>query len=445
MTYSSLLRIRAFRDLWFGQAISQIGDAFYFLIFMFMVGKVTGSVAAVGYVGALESLPFLLFGPYAGVLADRMDRRRVMLLSDIISAITLTLFGLVLMDAPTPPIWLMYVVPAVLSSTRVFFMPAKGAAVPALVPAEQLQLANGLSMVTQNLMPLIGLAISAAVLGALYAGSPKWFFLSAIVLDSASFYVSAAYIRRLPEILPERTDTKETHPLEDFRQGMSFIRKRRDLVVLILLLTVFRLFVAPFFTVYIAANEAWFGGKPQSLAWFEFSFCLGMVVSSTFVGKLQTRRPAVAFSVGLAVVGVSVAFLGLAPDISQTILGPFGPLTARAVFYCSLSLFVFWNLLAGLAVPFADIPIGVYLQLSVPDAYRGRVNSVLQMIATGVMPVGMMLGGVMVQRIGVEAGFLIMGAGMLAACLAGLADPAFRRIRMPGVEEPNSVPAAGQA
>lgn len=84
-----LLRIPAFRNLWLGQAISQIGDALYYVAFMFMVKKITGQNAMVGYIGAVEVLPYFIFGPFTGVLADRIDRRKILLWSDLLCGILL--------------------------------------------------------------------------------------------------------------------------------------------------------------------------------------------------------------------------------------------------------------------------------------------------------------------------------------------------------------------
>src|SRR5512141_456562 len=106
MFLRQLLQYRAFRNLWLGQAISQLGDSIYYVAFMFMAQSVTGSFAMVGYVGAMEMLPYMLFGPYAGVLADRMDRRKVMLYSDLASAAFLLGFAvLVSAFGGSPPTW----------------------------------------------------------------------------------------------------------------------------------------------------------------------------------------------------------------------------------------------------------------------------------------------------------------------------------------------------
>ncbi|WP_025225924.1 MFS transporter [Fimbriimonas ginsengisoli] len=419
------MRVRAFRDLWLGQAISQMGDAFYFVAFMFMVKKVTGSDAMVGAVGALETLPFLLFGPYAGVLADRIDRRKIMLVSDVVSGGALVLFSASIAVLGKPAVPTLLMVPFFLSSFRVFFMPAKSAAIPSLVPAAQLTSANALSMTTQNLMQLISLGLTAGVLSLLFALSPSLFYLTTVGLNSVSFFVSAYFIGRLPRVMPNRKDAHETHVWQDLKNGVGYLRSRHDLVVLTILLAVFRLSVAPFFVVYLAANDKWFGGKPQTIAWFEFAFVAGMVASGSYAGRLKPRYPARGFCIGLALVGVTVGLMGFSPYVS---------------------LFILWNVIAGLAIPIADVPITTYVQLSVPDAYRGRVNAVREMISVGVMPISMGLAGLIVARTGVEIAFMLMGSGMSLSCLLGLLDRRFRNIEMPETATPEKfVPTREEA
>src|SRR4051812_33398009 len=120
-----ILEIRAFRRLWLGQAISQFGDALYSLLFLFMVDKLTGKAAMVGDVGAIQAAPFLLFGPYAGLVADRLDRRRVMLFADLASAAILALLCVQLLVNPRPPTVIVFAAAFLLSSVNTFFLPAK--------------------------------------------------------------------------------------------------------------------------------------------------------------------------------------------------------------------------------------------------------------------------------------------------------------------------------
>lgn len=403
----AVLRHRPFRNLWLGQAVSEIGNAFYFVTFMFMAGKLTGSTAMVGYVGAAETIPFLLLGPYAGVVADRFDRRRIMLLSDVGSTLALLAFGACLLAGMGKSMPVLLGIAFALSAIRVFFNPAKTASIPELVPAEDLVAANALSSATRNLMQMAGLGASAGIVAALWALSPNGFYLGAIAVNALSFLGSAYYVWRLPTLMPPAKEP--AHPWTEFAEGMAYVRGRRDLVVFILLLAGFRLFVAPFWVFYYAANEAWFGGRPETLALCELAFVVGMVLGSAAMGRAKPERPAMWFGIALGLSGLCVVAMA---------------------FTRSFWSFTAWNLLCGIVIPMGDIPMTTYLQTSVPAAYRGRVSSVQDTFATGVMPIGMGLGGRLEQAFGLVAGFLTMGLGMSITCVLPLLDRTFRRIRL---------------
>jgi MFS family permease len=417
-----VLHIKPFRDLWLGQAISQLGDSLYYVVFMFMAAKITGSVAMVGYVGAVESLPYLFFSPYAGVLADRIDRRKVMLASDLSSGLLLVVMAACILAYGNPPAWLLLGLAFALSTLRCFFLPAKSAAVPALVPQDMLLKANALSSATQSFVPLLGLGLSAGVLAVLYATSPGTFFASTVFINGLSFLASAVFIMRLPAILPDR-ESVERHPWHDFVDGVRYLFGQRLLMVIFWIMVVIRLMVSPFFVAYIAANDQWFGGKPQTLAWFEFFYFLGMISGSAWAGKMKIVRAGYAIAAGCGLCGLTIAAMAFSPQEAA---------------------FCVWNLLAGVALPFSDIAIVTLFQTTVPDAYRGRVNSVFSMIGMGVMPVGMVLAGVIVQRLGLIATFLIMGLGMLLAAVGGLMFPEFRNASLAPSGEAAAAAGSGE-
>ncbi|HVT12266.1 MAG TPA: MFS transporter [Fimbriimonadaceae bacterium] len=421
----SPLRIPAFRDLWLAQAISQLGDSFYFVIFAFMALKITGSPAMVGFISALETLPYMLLSAYGGVVADRIDRRKIMLYSDQISALLLAGFAVcVYLWQGKPPVALLMLTAATLSITRIFFTPARSAAIPALVPESSLMKANSISSATQNFMPLISLSLSAGVLAILYKISPTWFFLSAVLLNMLSFVGSAIYVAKLPAIVPDREAVHEVHPLQDLRDGVAYMRGRHELWVMLGLQLLLNLMISPFFVVYLAANKAWFHDQPQNLAWLEFSFFLGLVSGSALVGRLTITKPGLGYILSVIGVGVAVALMGFTPNFW---------------------LFVCWNVVAGLSIPFGSIPVSTYMQITVPDAFRGRVNSAWSMASVGIQPVGLSLGGLLVQYAGLVGGFLTMGLGMIGAGALGLLDRKFRRMEMPEEARPAAPDEVGEA
>ena len=403
------LRIKAFRHLWAGQAISQFGDAFYYVVFMFMVAKLTGEPKMVGFVGAAETLPFLLFSAYAGVVADRLDRRKIMLLSDLLCGGVLMLFGALIVFNQHPASWILLVTPFVLSCVRVFFIPAKNAAIPALVPEDMLLKANALSSMTQSFMPLFGLAMSASVLGVLYAISKTWFFVAAIVVNALSFFASAHFVNMLPAIIPDRKD-EEKHPLTEFVEGLRYISHRKVIAIQIALASLANLMISPFFVVYVITNDQWFSGKPQTLTWCETVFFLGLVSGSMLIGRFRIRRPGMSYILNTTIVGLAIMVMG---------------------FSHNLWLYLGWNFVCGLAIPFLDVPMTTYVQLEVEDAFRGRVNSVQWMLRAGIMPIGMASAGLFVKSVGLVNAYLVMGGGMAFAALLGLASRSFRGATMP--------------
>lgn len=416
------LSIRAFRHLWAGQAISQFGDAFYYVVFAFMVAKLTGEPKMVGFVGAAETLPFLLFSAYAGVVADRLDRRRIMLLSDLLCGAVLLLFAGLVISNPHPPTWTLLLTPFVLSCVRVFFIPAKNAAIPALVPADMLLKANALSSMTQSFMPLFGLALSASVLGVLYTISRTWFFVAAIGVNALSFFGSAYYVAKLPPVIPDRKD-EEKHPLTEFVEGLRYIRRRKVIAIQIALASLANLMISPFFVVYVITNNQWFGGKPQTLSWCETVFFLGLVIGSMFVGRARIQWPGRSYIIYDSVVGFAIMAMGISHP---------------------LWLYLTWNFVCGLALPFLDVPMTTYVQMEVEDAFRGRVNSVQWMLRAGIMPIGMALAGVFVKGVGLVNAYFVMGAGMAFAALLGLMSSSFRSARMPDTAALAATPVKGE-
>lgn len=416
MNYSQVLRIRSFRDLWLGQAISILGDGFYFVVFAFMVKKVTGSAAMVGVVGALETLPYLLLSPYAGVLADRIDRKRIMLNSDLACAAILTVFGIAVgLMHGRPPVWAMIATASAISCVRVFFMPAKNAAIPNLVQGDGLMMANALNAMTQSMLPMLSLAFSAMVMQGLYTRSPSTFFQAIIFVNAASFLGSAFFIARLPRILPDKLNHAHTHVLTDLQDGLRYVRSRRVLWVSLVLQMMLTITISPFFVAYVEANDVWFGGTPAALSWFECAFCVGMVISNSFVGKLNLRRPGMGYIWSLSVVGLCVVAMAFSPR--------FWP-------------FCMWNFLCGIAIPFVDVPMMTWKQTAIPDALRGRYNSLHSMVQSGLSPIGLSLGGLLLSKVGLVWMFILMGVGMFLASLSGLISREFRTMRIDDPVEP---------
>src|SRR5215212_5565126 len=187
--YFSFLQLRPkFRSLWLAQVISLTGDWFNTIASVIIVNRYTASGLAVGGLFIARALPPFLFGPVAGVVADRFDRRKVLILSDLLRAGIVLCFLLV--NGPAD-LWLLYVLTVLQFSVSAFFEPARAALVPALVESNELLTANTLSSITWSAMLTLGGAIgglTASVFGVAVS----------LLVDAASFLVSAALVLSIP-------------------------------------------------------------------------------------------------------------------------------------------------------------------------------------------------------------------------------------------------------
>ncbi len=402
-----------FRNLWIGQIISQFGDVLYALVFLWMVLAVTGDEGAVGIVGAAEALPYVLLSAYAGTIVDRYDRRVVLILSDLVSAaLVFGFLGILLFD-PKPSLWVICLFAFLLGSANVFAGPARSAAIPRLVPDEQLVEANALNSTTQNAMPLAGNAVSAVFLHAIFTFSAALAYIITFAFNAVSFLISAVFMARLPKMLPQREDTPKS-ALHDAIEGVKFVLHHPVLGPAMLVSLAMNFFIAPFMPAYVIVAQEKFKGTPGLLAMLETGFFLGMLVGSLLIFRVQIRRVGLAFSLWLSLASLTVIPMGY-------IESPYG----------------FWalNFLCGIMIPLASVPLTTLIQLETPDGLRGRVNSALAMVASMVMPVGMALSGLLIKQMGIEGIFIFMGAGLGISPLLALFFPGYRQAMLPAGSE----------
>src|SRR5437868_11548550 len=184
--YARLLRQnRNFRRLWMAQIVSEIGDWFYSLAIYSLLLQLTGRASSVALALVLQVLPQTFIGPAAGVVNDRIRRKRVMITADL-ARMTIVLAMLLVRSRAT--VWLVY--PLLLLETMVaaFFEPARSSVIPNITTREDLVLANTLSSTTWSMNLVLG-ATLGGVVGALLGRN------AVFVMNAASFLISALLIR----------------------------------------------------------------------------------------------------------------------------------------------------------------------------------------------------------------------------------------------------------
>ena len=230
--YIQLLRTNHdFRNLFIGQLVSQTGDWFNSVALFTLLLSLTGSGEAVGYVLIIKLLPSFFAGPLAGVVADRFNRKTIMIVADIVRG--LLVLGFLFVQRPEQ-VWIVYAIAALEIIVATFFEPAKSAAVPNIVSREELIAANALSAASWSVTLALGAALGGVVTDAFGRNT-------AFVVDSMTFFVSAAYIARVhlrsTAAKLERTtrlSLADATGVTDFIEGARYLRANLRVMALLL-------------------------------------------------------------------------------------------------------------------------------------------------------------------------------------------------------------------
>ncbi len=228
-SYITLVRDnKDFRYLWFSQIISQLGDWFNLIASAALVAGLSGSGMAIGGLFIARLLPPFLLGPVVGVVADRFDRRKILIASDLLRFVVVLGFLLVRSESD---IWLLYVLTIVQLSISAFFEPTRAAILPGIVEYKDLVTANALASTTWSTMLALGAALggmATALLG----------ITSAFIIDAATFLLSAWFILKLSpavSIIPGDVEKIKSAGWQAFSDGMKYLWQRPTILVIALL------------------------------------------------------------------------------------------------------------------------------------------------------------------------------------------------------------------
>ena len=216
---------RNFRNLWFGQIVSLMGDWFNVIATAILTAQLTNSGLAVGALFVIRALAQFVTGPFGGMLADRFNRKAILIWADIARAFIVLGFLLV-KDAGQ--LWLLYTLTALQLGISGIFFPTKDAILPDVAAEEEIGTANALTSTTWSTMLALGAFLGGQVAGA-------WGIAPAIVLDAASYLLSAWFIGRMAYSQTTEKVEGSLTPTEVFQgyfRGLGYLSKHRDIFII---------------------------------------------------------------------------------------------------------------------------------------------------------------------------------------------------------------------
>jgi MFS family permease len=427
----------AFRRLWLGGILSLTGSSMTTFALTLQVYDLTRSPAAVGGIGLAMFLPLLVITLPGGTLADRVDRRRLVLgvyAGQVV--LSAALFSLATFGGAS--LWALYAVAAAQAALSSISAPARQTFTFRLVPAEHMAAAMALNRVIGQVTFIVGPSLAGLV--AAGAGVRGCY-----LADVVSFAGALWGVARLPAMPPEAGPAASARPAgatpgeagplageaEAHRarrsglaltlEGLAFIR-RTPVLCGAFLADVNATFFALPTSLFPAINAERFGGNPRTLGLFLTAIGVGGLVSALCAGPLEhARRPGIVMLACVAAWGGAFALFAVAPSLWLTLL--------------ALAL-------AGLADTFTVVVRGMIVQAATPDEFRGRVNAADFLVGQGGSELGSLeaglVGSLTTPAISALSGGLITIAGAVAI---GAALPAFRRYRA-APPEPAAAPDA---
>ncbi|TAL23211.1 MAG: MFS transporter [Nitrospirae bacterium] len=361
----SALYFRDFRLFWFGQLISLSGTWMQSVAQGWLVYSLTKSPFYLGIVAAASTLPILLFTLIGGIIADRFRKRNLIILTQVLSIMPALLLG-ILTDLNIITVYQVIALAFFLGTVNAFDMPARQSFLVEMVGKGHLLNAIALNSAAFNGARIIGPVIAGLAIA--YLGLPACFYINAA--SFVAVIIALSLIKNRGEI----TATSKGF-LKDISEGFNFIKAQKDILYMIILISVFSLFGIPFTSFLPVFAEEIFQSGPRGLGLLvsatglgAFSAAMILAIKSDIKNKKRYMSvSAICFSIALLAVSIS------------------------KVFWLSLIFLVFagWGIVSFLATA------NSFIQLSAPDNLRGRVISVYSLVFLGFTPIGNFLIGIL--------------------------------------------------
>ncbi len=384
----SPLRIRNFRIYLAGQVVSLIGVFMQATAQSWVVWTLTGSGAALGFVAMLGLLPTLLLGPWTGVWADRLDRRRV-LIGTQVSAMVLAFAFALLVQTGLIRLWHVYILAGLLGIVTSLDFPAQQAFIGDLSGMDQVRKAVVTNSMIIQISRTAGPALAGVVIGVLGAAPAFW-------INGATFLAVIATLLMI-RTTQVRLQARE-NALKDYRLAVRFLRLNPRALDLVLFTAAVAFFAMSAIFIFPAVAARIYLGDAQL-----YGVMLGSSGAGALVGSVVLTPIAQGFRrTGLVLVGAS---LWTGAWLMIFALTTWLPLALAGIFFTSLTIPVVLTTTNGL------------MQVLAPPDMRGRLLTTLLMVSFGVMPVAAVVTGVASDFLGPLLALGINGGMLTAFCL----------------------------
>lgn len=381
---SPLRELPAFRRLWMSSLITRFGSMITYVAAPYQIKELTGSYVAVGFIGVLEIIPLVIFGLYGGTLADRIDRRRIVLDTEFGLMISVFLLALNSRSA-APQVWVIYVVAILAASFDGLQSPSLDSIVPRIVPVERLPAASALMSLTRNLGFIFGTMLGGVLVA-------KVGFSASYLIDVATYGASLLFLWALPNVCPDRAPHES--PIAAIVESGRYAWSRKDLLGTYAIDTAAMIFAYPVALFPFLADEL---DSPESLGLLYAAGAVGAAIATLTSGwTVRVSRHGMAVVYSAMVWGLGIALVGFSHSLPMALLGL--GIAGAADMISGLFRSVIWN-------------------TTIPDHLRGRMAGI-EMLSYSIGPqLGQVRSSFSAQLFGLNRAFI--SGGLLCTAAVG--------------------------
>lgn len=380
LTYRELFSQKDYLYLWLGQVISFSGDALTRVALPIYVFQLTGNPAALGGAFALQQLPWVIFGPFAGVIVDRADRKRLLIAAVLFESLA------VLLLLATQSLWQIYVLAFWASMAQVLIANTRQAAIPDVIGRRYYSRAVSISIISNQIIDTAGVAIAGVFIAAV---GPK----IAMRLDVMTFVVNAGLIALVHFPCSKRDPAKLPTFWQDLKYGFQFIRNTPPLRVIISIMVLRGFAMIGILPLFVAFVETELNGGAFEFGLISAAASLGYVLASVLTVKLENK-----------ITPFNMLIWGTA--LSGVFLIPFWSVRFFAL------LFIL-RLLSAIAYGSGNLVANVQIVNLSPSEVRGRVTSASWSLIKSSQVVSSAMLGLLAAGVGTSTVIALSGLGLL--------------------------------
>lgn len=399
-----------FFSVWLGQAFSLLGSQIVQFTLIWYLTKETGSAAVLAISTFVSLLPNVLLAPFIGALVDRWDRKRIMIISDLLIALV-TFLLIILFKTEQVKIGYIYLALFLRELGSTFHWPSMRSSTSLLVPQEQMARVEGMNQTIRGLLNVVGPLLAALLLEV----SPIYELLFIDIITALLAVTPVAFVN-IPQP-SEKTSEKVTSVSDlwnDVKFGYRYLWNWKGMFLLTLTATLLNFLINPGFTLTPLLVTQHFSGGAIQLSLVESIFGIGVIAGGLLLSTWGGFKKKILTSLsGIIGMGTGMLFIAIAPSdqFKLALAGMF---------------------ITGFMNPIANGSLTAIMQANVKAEMQGRVFTTLNSTASAMTPIAMLIAAPVANTVGIQGWFYIGGLGCVIMGLLGISNPSMMKIEEEG-------------